>query len=220
MVASAAATPAIAPSDAPRASPTPAQPATPSSSSSPLPPPSSAAAAPFPFPREYHFPAFYTRQTNLTTHHAQLSKWSALVLAYARHHRLFRLHLSAAADSDLFRNRRLARRLAPDDIRDVVDFLRRDGRAEYLGGRDAGDVALLYWRKPDEWAALVEAYVDDSGQKGGVLTLYELTEGEATRGTELHGLDSEILLKALNILVKRGKAQIFGQEDSLGVKFF
>lgn len=37
---------------------------------------------------------------------------------------------------------------------------------------------------------------------------------------DLHGIDKDILLKALNVLVKRGKAQIFGQEDSLGVKFF
>jgi ESCRT-II complex subunit VPS25 len=37
---------------------------------------------------------------------------------------------------------------------------------------------------------------------------------------EIHGMDSQVLMKALNILVKRGKAQIFGQEDSLGVKFF
>lgn len=37
---------------------------------------------------------------------------------------------------------------------------------------------------------------------------------------EFHGLDPELLLKALNILVKRGKAQIFGQDDSQGVKFF
>lgn len=37
---------------------------------------------------------------------------------------------------------------------------------------------------------------------------------------EFHGLDQELLVKALNVLVKRGKAQIFGQEDSLGVKFF
>ncbi|KAM4062940.1 ESCRT-II complex subunit [Hirsutella rhossiliensis] len=179
-----------------------------------------ASSPPFPFPREYHFPAFFTRQTNLTTHHAQLSKWSALVLAYARHHRLFRLHLSAAADSDLFRNRRIDRRLSPADIRDLLDFMRRDGRAEYLDAKDSGDVVFVHWRKPDEWAAVVEAYIEDSSQKDSVLTLYELTDGEATRGTELHGMDSQVLLKALNILVKRGKAQIFGQEDSLGVKFF
>ncbi|UNI22607.1 hypothetical protein JDV02_008479 [Purpureocillium takamizusanense] len=205
------------------------------------PPPSStspSSPSPFIFPREYHFPAFFTRQTNLTTHHAQLTKWSALVLAYARHHRLFRLALSEAADSDLFRNRRIDRRLGPADIRELVDFMRKDGRAEYLyssgssggsasasvagataSGRE-GDVVLIYWRKPEEWAAAVEAYVEETGQKGSVLTVYELTEGEGTRGTEFHGMDSEVLLKALNVLVKRGKAQIFGQEDSLGVKFF
>ena len=38
--------------------------------------------------------------------------------------------------------------------------------------------------------------------------------------SELHEMDEEVLLKALNILVKRGKAQIFGQDDSQGVKFF
>lgn len=37
---------------------------------------------------------------------------------------------------------------------------------------------------------------------------------------EFHGMDNGVLMKALNILVKRGKAQIFGSEDSLGVKFF
>ncbi|RDA93887.1 hypothetical protein CP533_4550, partial [Ophiocordyceps camponoti-saundersi (nom. inval.)] len=183
----------------------------------------SSASHSFTFPREYYFPAFFTRQTNLTTHHAQLLKWSALVLGYARHHRLFRLHLSAAADSELFFNRRLDRRLTPADIRDLVDFMRKDGRAEYLAhsSKDpAPDVVLLYWRSLDDWADLVEAYVDDSAQKGAVLTLYELTDGDATRSTEIHGMDSEVLLKALNVLVKRGKAQIFGQEDSLGIKFF
>ncbi|KAL7791977.1 ESCRT-II complex subunit domain-containing protein [Trichoderma ceciliae] len=194
----------------------------------------------FAFPREYFFPAFFTRQTNLTIHHAQLTKWSSLILSYARHHRLFRLTLSAAADSDLFFNRKLDRRLNPPDIREVVDFMRKDGRAEFLragsggggGGGDGssssataaaaagGDVVLLYWRKPEEWAALVEAFVEETAQKGSVLTVYELTEGENTRGTDFHGMDNEVLMKALNILVKRGKAQIFGSEDSLGVKFF
>ena len=183
---------------------------------------------PFRFPREYSFPAFFTRQTNLTTHHAQLTKWSALVLAYARHHRIFRLSLSSAADSDLFHNRRLDRRLAPPDIRELLDFMRKDGRAEYVssggsGGGGAGggaDLVFVHWRKPEEWARLIESYVEDTGQKGGVLTLYELAEGEGTRSTEIHGIDNEVLLKALNILVKRGKAQIFGQDDSQGVKFF
>ncbi|KAL6875012.1 ESCRT-II complex, vps25 subunit [Trichoderma novae-zelandiae] len=220
--------------------------ATPATATATPPSPPRAAAAPppppppppsFTFPREYFFPPFFTRQPNLAIHHAQLTKWSALVLAYARHHRLFRLAVSAAADSDLFHNRAIDRRLAPNDVREVLEFMRKDGRAEFVGasaagngaaggaggaGGDAaaGDVVLLYWRKPEEWAALVEAYVEETAQKGSVLTVYELTEGENTRGAEFHGMDNQVLMKALNILVKQGKAQIFGSEDSLGVKFF
>ncbi|KAI0009366.1 ESCRT-II complex, vps25 subunit [Xylariaceae sp. FL0662B] len=175
---------------------------------------------PFDFPREYHFPPFFTRQTNLTTHHSQLEKWSSLILAYSRHHRLYRVSASAPATEELFHNRRLGRRLGLADAREVFDFMRRNGRAEYVNGDSAGDVVWVYWRTPDEWAALLEAWVDETAQKGAVLTLYELREGEGTRGTEFHGIDPELLQKALQVLVKRGKAQIFGQEDQQGVKFF
>ncbi|KAI1141619.1 ESCRT-II complex, vps25 subunit [Hypoxylon sp. FL0543] len=194
----------------------------PSAAAPAAPKPSDAnASAPFDFPREYNFPPFFTRQANLTTLHAQLEKWSSLVLAYCRHHRLFRLPLSyeGAPHEDLFRNRRLGRSLRLADAREVLDFMRREGRAEPVGG-GAGDVFWIYWKTPDEWAALVEAWVDETAQKNSVLTLYELTEGEGTRGTEFHGLDPELLQKALQVLVKRGKAQIFGQEDQQGVKFF
>ena len=78
----------------------------------------------------------------------------------------------------------------------------------------------VFWKTPDEWAAAVEAFVDDTAQRGSVLTLYELTAGDATRGSELYGLDPVVLQRALAVLVKRGKAQVFGAEESLGVKFF
>ncbi|KAI1473253.1 ESCRT-II complex, vps25 subunit [Daldinia caldariorum] len=203
-------------------------PTNPSTSSQPPPPA-------FDFPREYHFPPFFTRQTNLTTHHSQLEKWSSLILSYARHHRLFRLSLSydGTPYEDLFRNRRINRSLRLADAREVLEFMRKEGRAEPVGtgtgsGRDGengnggggGDVYWVYWRTPEEWAGLIEGWVDETAQKGTVLTLYELTDGEGTRGTEFYGLDPDLLQKALQVLVKRGKAQIFGQEDQQGVKFF
>jgi len=33
-------------------------------------------------------------------------------------------------------------------------------------------------------------------------------------------MDHQLLQKTLNVLVKKGKAQIFGAEDQQGVKFF
>lgn len=154
------------------------------------------AAPAFRFPQEYSFPAFFTRQTNLTTRHAQQRTWASLVLSYARHHHLSRLRLSDAAETDLFYNRRLERRLQPPDIRELVDAMVKDGRAEYATGTGTGttsaaadggggerDVVFIYWKKPEEWAALVEQYVEDTAQKGSVLTVYELSEGDGTRNT-------------------------------------
>lgn len=164
---------------------------------------------PFAFPWEYSFPPFFTRQTNLTTHHAQLVKWSSLILSYCRHHRIYKLSLSPSSSSssnhttttspnpsftsdttaqpqpgadELFHNRHLNKRLSIADIKETIDFMRKDGRAEYVSPGGGGDVVWIYWRTPEEWATLIEEWVDGTGQKGTVLTLYELTEGDATRG--------------------------------------
>ncbi|KAK4232431.1 ESCRT-II complex subunit-domain-containing protein [Podospora fimiseda] len=175
---------------------------------------------PFKFPREHSFPPFFTPQTNLTTHHAQQTKWSSLVLSYCRHHRIFKLSLSdSLSQSDLFHNQQINRRLSPQHQRSIIDFLRKEGRAEYQK-ENGGDLVYIYWRTPEEWAGIIESWIEETAQKGQVLTVYELLEGENTRGSEFYGMDREVLIKALNVLVKRGKAQIFGQEDSLGVKFF
>ena len=37
---------------------------------------------------------------------------------------------------------------------------------------------------------------------------------------EWHGMDQDVMMKSLNVLVKRGKAQVFGSEGQEGVKFF
>ncbi|KAI8631315.1 ESCRT-II complex subunit-domain-containing protein [Xylariaceae sp. FL1651] len=194
--------------------------------------PNTASPPTFEFPREYHFPPFFTRQPNLSTRHSQDMKWASLILSYCAFHRLFKLSLTSPATEDLFYNRRIGRRLSLADAREVLEFMRRDGRVEYVKGSEGkgggrgeeggggGDIVWVWWKTPEEWAGLVESWVDETAQKGTVLTLYELTEGEDAKGTEFHGLDPELLQKALQVLVRRGKAQIFGQEDQLGVKFF
>lgn len=96
--------------------------------------------------------------------------------------------------------------------------MRKEGRAEWIGNEK--NVAWIWWRNPEEWAGAIAEWVDETGQRNTVLTLYELTESEATLSQEFHGMDPELLQKSLGILVKRGKAQVFGQEDQQGVKFF
>lgn len=94
-----------------------------------------------------------------------------------------------------------------------------EGGAE-SGSEDRGGSFWVYWRRPEEWAEVVEGWVDGTGQKGTVLTVYEILESEATSSQEFHGMDPELMQRVLGVLVKRGKAQVFGEADSLGVKFF
>lgn len=101
-------------------------------------------------------------------------------------------------------------------------------RAEFIstsakkksGVEEEGGRVWIYWRRPEEWAAALEEWVDRTGQKGVVLTLYEIVEGDASRKEEFWGMEVELLQRSLAVCVRRGKAQIFGGEGSEGVKFF
>jgi ESCRT-II complex subunit VPS25 len=177
----------------------------------------------FTFPPTYSFPPFFTSQPNAQTRSAQLSRWSSLVQSYCRHHHIFKLFLSDALDTPLFNNKALKRRLSPQDAKAVIDYMASaegDNSAEWIGPSTEKASAWIWWRKPEEWASAMEAWVDETGQKGTVLTLFELIEGEATELEQFHGMDMELLRKCLGTLVKKGKAQIFGGEGQEGVKFF
>ena len=54
-----------------------------------------------------------------------------------------------------------------------------EGLAEWvvIGGQQRTQV-LVYWLKPEEWANSIANWIDETGQKNAVLTLYELTEGD------------------------------------------
>jgi ESCRT-II complex subunit VPS25 len=150
---------------------------------------SSSKSGTFIFPREHNFPPFYTRQSNLTTLHAQLQKWSALILSYHSFHQLTRLTLSSALSSPLFNNTTINRRVSESFLKEIVEFMVKEGRAEYIGGKGgkAGAVAVggggtvwIWYKRPEEWAQIIHEWVEETAQKNTVLTLYELTESEAT----------------------------------------
>ena len=58
-------------------------------------------------------------------------------------------------------------------------------RAEWVGdgsGHGNRSVAWIYWRRPEEWAEVIMEWIEETGQKGSVVTLYEITQGEGTSG--------------------------------------
>ncbi|KAE8152134.1 ESCRT-II complex, vps25 subunit [Aspergillus avenaceus] len=172
----------------------------------------------FQFPKTYSFPPFFTPQPNSNTRHSQLQKWSSLIQSYCRHYKLYRLNLIDAIETPLFHNAALKKRVSLPEAREILEFMVGDGRAEWV---DSGKgVVWIWWRRPEEWAGLLVDWVESTGQKNVVLTVYELVDGEDSVSQEWHGMDTDVMMKSLNVLVKRGKAQVFGNEGQEGVKFF
>ncbi|KAF7716949.1 Vacuolar protein sorting 25 [Penicillium ucsense] len=192
-----------------------------------------ASSTSFVFPSTYNFPAFFTPQPNSTTRQSQLRKWSSLIQSWCRHHRIYRLSIIEAIDSPLFHNATLRKRLDLAEARTIVDWMAKkeeEGgggqRAEWIEGPSASsgakskNLAWIWWRRPEEWADVLVDWIDATGQRGVVLTVFELVQGEATVSQEFHGMDHDVMMKALNVLVKRGKASVFGNEGEEGVKIF
>jgi ESCRT-II complex subunit VPS25 len=101
-----------------------------------------------------------------------------------------------------------------------LDSLATAGRAEWQDQKKK-DAINIYWRTPSEWADIIQKWASDTGYANSVLTVYELIEGDTGENTEFHNMDGELFRKAIAVLERRGKAELFqgSTSDEDGVKF-
>lgn len=100
----------------------------------------------------------------------------------------------------------------------VFEDLRAHGSLEWLDPKTRRR-CYIYWRSPEEWGNLIYNWAASAGQTNNtVCTFTELTEADETASQPFHGLERDLLIKALRTLEKRNKAEVFESED--GVKFF
>ena len=100
-------------------------------------------------------------------------------------------------------------------------LFKKTGHVEW-DSETAKERCYVMWRTPAEWGEQLYAWIESNGMTDTVCTLYELHSGDDTVNEEFHGIDINVLLKALQDLERRGKAQVFTAEDppEVGVKFF
>jgi ESCRT-II complex subunit VPS25 len=44
----------------------------------------------------------------------------------------------------------------------------------------------VWWKRSEEWGSAIYDWIDNTGQKGSVLTLYEIAHGDLTRNQGRH----------------------------------
>ncbi|XP_076810130.1 vacuolar protein-sorting-associated protein 25-like [Clavelina lepadiformis] len=169
----------------------------------------------FEWPWQYEFPPFFTLQCNADTKAKQIETWCELLLAYCRHHKLFRLQINDMLISPLFYNQKINRKFSAENVLEILDVLKKKGNVEWDDKNKTSCVVL--WRTVTQWSDIIYTWAAKAGYINTVCTLHEITQGINTTQEEFHGLEDWLLLRTLRLLESKGKAELIGEE---GVKFF
>lgn len=169
-------------------------------------------------PWQYSFPPFFTIQPNIDTRKKQLEAWCRLVLDMQRTRKSYSLDINEA-ESSIFSNKDINRKLPLDGIHMVLEELRVRGHLEWKDPKTKKE-CLIMWRTAEEWGKMIYKYICDKSMTNTVCTLFELSNGDETEGQDFHGIENWLLLRALKTLELQGKAELISFNGNDGVKFF
>uniref|UniRef100_A0A7N0VBZ2 ESCRT-II complex subunit VPS25 n=1 Tax=Kalanchoe fedtschenkoi TaxID=63787 RepID=A0A7N0VBZ2_KALFE len=171
----------------------------------------------FKLPHFFNYPPYFTLQPVRDTREKQVQLWKELILDYCRTQKIFTIILDE--EFPLFTNPVIDRSLSHEAREAFLSALISEGRAEWM---DKGHKkCLVLWLRIQDWADCILRFVKDNGLEDSVMTIEEIRTGIESRGTELHGMDRNVLMRALRLLEHKGKLAIFKgtSADDEGVKF-
>ncbi|KAF8226234.1 ESCRT-II complex, vps25 subunit [Tricholoma matsutake] len=176
----------------------------------------------FLLPSIHSAPPFFTQQPNQATQSILTDQWIHLILAYARHRKLFILSVEDAETTgndwdEVLRNERINRKLLPTHLSHILSNMVEQNVAAYEPPKQTRSV-LLYWRLPEEWAETLHNWATSTGQLNTILTFYDITDPQVE--SQLSGIPISLLRKAISVLSNTGRAQLIEIADGEGVRIF
>uniref|UniRef100_A0A7C8YFH2 ESCRT-II complex subunit VPS25 n=1 Tax=Opuntia streptacantha TaxID=393608 RepID=A0A7C8YFH2_OPUST len=171
----------------------------------------------FKLPNFFNYPPYFTLQPVRETREKQIQLWKELILEYCKTQKIFVVSLEE--DFPLFSNPVIERSLSYEAREAFLSALVVEGRAEWMD--KSHRKCLVLWHRIQDWADTILRFVKDYGLEDSVMTVEELRTGVESQGTELHGMDRTVLMRALKLLENKGKLALFKgtSTDDEGVKF-
>lgn len=148
------------------------------------------------FPLIHSFPPFYTRQLHEETWRKQRDLWIEMILSFCAKQRIFELDFSEESllQSKLFYNPTIdsiiiiltlmhymcVGKIDREFLQELLTEMVKTEKAAWLPSANPNkkSTALIYWRRPAEWAQLIYKFVERIGGIGSIYTVYDLTEGD------------------------------------------
>jgi ESCRT-II complex subunit VPS25 len=162
------------------------------------------------------YPPLYTLQPVLSTREKQLEMWRSIILQQCGEKTTMVIDI---ASYPTFTNEKIKRSLDREGRLAVCEALVKTGQGEWEDPATKSRLRV-YGRTADAWAAIIYDWAKATARTGGsICTLFEIHSWEDS--DSLAGLHPEICLKALRVLEKSGKAQVYlaSVVDETGVKF-
>eukprot|EP01061_Rhynchopus_euleeides_P003292 TRINITY_DN12556_c0_g1_i1.p1 TRINITY_DN12556_c0_g1~~TRINITY_DN12556_c0_g1_i1.p1 ORF type:complete len:205 (+),score=69.91 TRINITY_DN12556_c0_g1_i1:443-1057(+) len=169
------------------------------------------------FPDVYSFPPLFTLQRAPETREKQCEMWHSIVTGYCGSRKQYEI----STGDGVFSNDTISRRLDADSARVILGSLVSTGKAVWQKNPATGqatDTCYIAPRPLLEYANELYQKVDDEGQVGSVMTLYELTQDQA-QGTSWEGMPEGLMRCVLDVLQKQGRAEVIDMGGDDGVKF-
>lgn len=128
---------------------------------------------------------------------------------------------SKSSDFSIFKNDKIKRTASNEFIAKIYDYLIEQKSAEWIDPKSRNHGILIYWHSLEEWSQLLYDWIDNTGQQGTILTVYELRRGDLALNREFYGMNYHMMVRVLEKLVKQGKATIMKDDENNigGVKF-
>lgn len=171
----------------------------------------------FKLPHFFNYPPYFTLQPVRDTREKQVHLWKELIIDYCKTQKIF--VIGSEEEFPLFTNSVIERSLSHEAKEAFLSAIVSDGRAEWMDKSHRR--CLVLWHRIQDWAELILRFVRENGLEDSVMTVEEIRLGTESRGTELHGMDRTVLMRALKLLEHKGKLAIFKGTlaDDEGVKF-
>ena len=144
--------------------------------------------------------------------------WRDIILEWHEEKNLGKMSLSQWPH---FENKKISRRLPAEGRRAVLEYLVSTNNGDWVQG--STDEFLIFVKTPQQYSSMIYAFAEENMLIGDILTVYDITSGDETMHEEFHGIDNQIVARALAHLQSQGRAQIMREEgkpiDEWGVKF-
>ncbi|TVU20470.1 hypothetical protein EJB05_36678, partial [Eragrostis curvula] len=169
----------------------------------------------FELPDFFNYPPYFTLQPVGATREVQVRVWKQLILDYCQSQRIYIVSLDD--DFPLFSNPVIERSLSREAKELFLSALVTEGMVQDDAKQHHFTTAWLICR-----ACRVDGQESQQVKENGLegtMPVEDIRSGFDTRGTELAGIDSSVIMRALRLLEQNGKAAVFKVNDCEGVKF-